>query len=127
MRANYLWNDELQDEDELTSSYFLNSVAFLSKVRNSDDYVSYIDTTCSQPIIGHGYQLAIAQVNDTALMAVITYIEPTSEVISEINDLVDKRITLSANNDINTIKRIEEKIDSMIRSIYSATYHKQHN
>ena len=78
MRANYLWNDELQDEDELTSSYFLNSVAFLSKVRNSDDYVSYIDTTCSQPIIGHGYQLAIAQVNDTALMAVITYIEPTS-------------------------------------------------
>ena len=78
MRENYLWNDELQDEDELTSSYFLNSAAFLSKVRYSDDKVSYIDTACSQPIISYGYQLATTQVNDTALMAVITYIEPFS-------------------------------------------------
>ena len=44
MRANYLWNEEMLDEDELTSAYFLNSVAFLAKARYSGDKVSYMDT-----------------------------------------------------------------------------------
>ena len=44
MRENYLWNDELSDEDELTSSYFLNAVSFLAKVKNTNDKMSYVDT-----------------------------------------------------------------------------------
>lgn len=78
MRANYLWNDEMLDEDELTSAYFLNSVAFLAKARYSGDKVSYMDTACSVPITDYGYQFGTTQVNDTALMAVITYIEPST-------------------------------------------------
>jgi C-terminal processing protease CtpA/Prc len=78
MRVNYLWNDELADEDDLTSSYFLNSVAFLSKVKYSADQVSYVDTAYSAPITDYGYELMSTQINDSAYMALITYIEPTS-------------------------------------------------
>ena len=78
MRENYLWNDELTDEDDLTSSYFLNSVAFLNKVRYSSDNVSYVDTACSYPTASYGYELATNQVNDSAYMAVVTYVEPVS-------------------------------------------------
>ena len=78
MRVNYLWNDELADEDDLTSSYFLNSVAFLSKVKYSADQVSYVDTAYSSPITDYGYELISTQINDSAYMALITYTEPTS-------------------------------------------------
>lgn len=78
MRVNYLWNDELADEDELTSSYFLNSVSFLSKVKYSADQVSYVDTAYSTPITDYGYELSTSQINDSAYMALITYIEPAS-------------------------------------------------
>ena len=82
MRENYLWNDELTDEDELTSSYFLNSVAFLQKVKFSSDNVSYVDTICSKPAANYGYELILNQVNDTAYMAVVTYVEPVSPAAS---------------------------------------------
>ncbi|MBR1542376.1 MAG: peptidase S41 [Bacteroidaceae bacterium] len=78
MRENYLWNDELADEDDLTSSYFLDAVSFLNKVKYTDDKVSYIDTACSVPVVDYGYELMMSQVNDTAYMAVITYLEPNS-------------------------------------------------
>ena len=78
MRENYLWNDELADEDDLTSSYFLDAVSFLSKVRFSEDNVSYIDTACSVPLVDSGYELMLSQVNDTAYMALVTYIDPNS-------------------------------------------------
>ena len=76
MRVNYLWNDELEDEDDITSNYFLNSVAFLAKMKYGSDPVSYVDTACSVAITDYGYELATSQVNDTAYMALITYIEP---------------------------------------------------
>ncbi|MCR4766036.1 MAG: hypothetical protein K5856_07690 [Bacteroidaceae bacterium] len=78
MRDNYLWNDELADEDDLTSSYFLNSVSFLSKVKYGSDPASYVDTACSVPLTDYGYELVANLVNDTAMMVLITYIEPTS-------------------------------------------------
>ena len=78
MRANYLWNDELADEDDLTSSYFLSSVAFLQKVKYSDDQVSLIDTACSVPVSDYGYELTTSKVNDSTYMAMITYIEPAT-------------------------------------------------
>lgn len=82
MRVNYLWNDEMQDDDDLTSAYFLNSVAFLAKVKYSSDQVSFVDTACSVPIYEYGYQLSAMQVSDTAMMAIITYIKPSSVVAS---------------------------------------------
>lgn len=78
MRVNYLWNDELADEDDLTSSYFLNSVSFLEKNKYGYDQVSYVDTAYSAPITDYGYELSTNQINDSAYMALITYIEPTS-------------------------------------------------
>ena len=89
--------------------------------------LNYILALMNSDIINQIIHIINPTANNSAnYIKLIPYIEPTSEVISEINDLVDKRITLSANNDINTIKRIEEKIDSMIMSIYLAPYHKQH-
>ena len=78
MREHYLWRDELMDEDELTSSYFLNSVSFLAKVRNADDKVSYVDTAYSMPKTDPGFELMINQVTDSTYLALVTYIEPNS-------------------------------------------------
>ena len=78
MREHYLWRDVLLDEDELTSSYFLNSVSFLAKVRNANDKVSYVDTAYSVPRTDPGFELAINEVTDSTYLALVTYIEPNS-------------------------------------------------
>lgn len=78
MRENYLWNDELSDEDELTSSYFLNSVSFLAKVKNTNDKMSYVDTACSVPRYQPGFDLSLYPINDSIYMALVTHVEPAS-------------------------------------------------
>lgn len=78
MRENYLWNDELTEEDDLASVYFKNSVAFLAGMKYTDDKVSYVDTAYSEPLSDYGFELATTQISDTAYMALLTYIEPAS-------------------------------------------------
>lgn len=87
--------------------------------------LNYILALMNSDIINQIVHIINPTANNSAnYIKLIPYIEPSAETLGEISDMVDKRIALSVEDDIKTIKRIEEKIDSMISSIYLSPYHK---
>ena len=62
--------------------------------------------------------------NSANYIKLIPYIEPSSMLLDEISETVDRIVKLSENKDAKTIKQMEDKIDSMITSIYLEPYHK---
>lgn len=119
MRENYLWNDELLDEDDLTSSYFLQSINFLAKVRSADDKVSYVDTACSVPIMNPGFELALNQITDSSYIALVTYVEPRSSAATAGIQRGEWIIAMDGNELTSTILEELVKGESHILSIGS--------
>ena len=56
--------------------------------------------------------------NSANYIKLIPYIEPSSEVIEEISNLVDEIMSYSSIEDNRTVKQLEDKINCMVTDIF---------
>ncbi len=79
MREEYLWFEDIPDSKEL--NYFLSPGAFLDKIKSPlDKGYSRVDTlyVVPPPSFGFDYNLYRISGNDTAYLALVTYVTPQS-------------------------------------------------
>lgn len=88
--------------------------------------LNYILALMNSDIINQIIHIINPTANNSAnYIKLIPYIEPSSMLLDEISETVDRIVELSENIDDKTIKQMEDKIDSMITSIYLVSSHKQ--
>lgn len=81
--------------------------------------LNYILALMNSDIINQIIHIINPTANNSAnYIKLIPYIEPSSEDMSKINDLVDKIFMLSKNGEINEIEKIEKDLDGIITDIY---------
>lgn len=86
--------------------------------------LNYILALMNSDIVNQIIHIINPTANNSAnYIKLIPYIEPSSALLEEISEMVDKIMSLSLNEDVNTIKQMEDKINSMITSIYLSPYH----
>lgn len=81
--------------------------------------INYILALMNSDIINQIIHIINPTANNSAnYIKLIPYIEPSSEHVGEINDLVEKIFVLSENGEMKKVEKIEKDLDSIITDIY---------
>ena len=77
MRKDYLWQEDMPDSKDLTSTYFATNDDFLSAVMNADDNQTTLDSLDMD--VSYGMDMRMYTLSNLdAYAALITYVEPGS-------------------------------------------------